>query len=152
MLASLKRFLETTLSPTASTEDDAASREHRLALAATALMLQISAIDRNEDQREIETILSAADVLTTFTEDERHGLLELAREHVDNATSLYEFTGVINDLCSHDERLGIVEQLWRVALADDHLDSLEEHLIRRVADLFHLTPSEFVQCRHRAKA
>jgi uncharacterized tellurite resistance protein B-like protein len=151
MLASLKRFLESTLTPAPGSEDGGASREHRLALATTALMLQISAIDQDEDARETEAILNAASRLTTFTESERHALLELARERVGDATSLYEFTGVINDLCRHEERLDIVEQLWRVALADDHVDSLEEHLIRRVADLFHLTPSEFVQCRHRAQ-
>lgn len=152
MLATFKRFLENTLSPAADPgENETRSREHRLALAATALMLQVSVIDQDEDEREIETILDAADRLTSFTDAERHELLELARARVDDATSLYEFTGVINDLCEHEEKLDIVEQLWRVALADNHVDGHEEHLVRRVADLFHLSPSELIQCRHRAQ-
>ena len=152
MLTNLKRFLEQTLARPARAEDDASSRKHRLALATTALMLQISHIDQDEDEREIEAILSAADGLSALTDAERRELLELARVRVDDATSLYEFTGVINDLCEHEERLDIVEQLWRVALADNRIDRYEEHLIRRIADLFHLSPSEFVQCRHRAES
>lgn len=151
MLANLKRFLESTLAPSDGRQDEPGSREHRLALAATALMLQLSNIDQHQDEREIDAILDAADRLTSFSEEERTQLLETARERVGDATSLYEFTGVINDLCDHEERLDIVVQLWRVALADQRLDSHEEHLIRRVADLFYLTPSEFVQCRHRAQ-
>lgn len=151
MLGNLKRYLEKTLASPSIDEDDASSREHSLALATTALMLQLSAIDQNEDERELETILAAAEALTSFSETEREQLLELARERVGDATSLYEFTGVINDLCGHEERLDIVEQLWRVARADENIDRHEEHLIRRVADLLYLTPSEFVQCRHRAQ-
>lgn len=150
MLNQIKRFLESNLQP-GSSEETPADREHRLALAATALMLQIAAIDHDEDEREIATIVEAAGTLTTFTADEREALLALARERVDDATSLYEFTGVINELCAHSERMDIVEQLWRVALADQHVDRYEEHLIRRIAELFHLSPSEFVQCRHKAK-
>lgn len=151
MLNNLKRFLENTLTPTTGSQPDDGSREHRLALAATALMLQLSVIDQHEDKREIDTILDAAERLTQLSAEERMQLLELARERVGDATSLFEFTGVINDLCGHEERLDIIEQLWRVALADDHLDSHEEHLIRRVADLLYLSPSEFVQSRHRAQ-
>lgn len=152
MLGNLKRYLEKTLAPATDTREDTGSREHRLALSATALMVQLSAVDQTVDEREIEAILAAGNRLTGFSEEEREQLLELARERADDATSLYEFTGVINDLCEQEERLDIVEQLWRVALADEHLDSHEEHLIRRVADLLYLTPSEFVQCRHRAQS
>lgn len=150
MLSQIKRFLENSLQADTQ-EATPADREHRLALAATALMLQIATIDQDEDEREIATILDAAGTLTSFTAAERQQLLALARERADDATSLYEFTGIINELCAHEERLDIVEQLWRVALADQNVDRYEEHLIRRIAELFHLAPSEFVQCRHRAQ-
>lgn len=152
MISTLKRFLENALAPGSdSAKDSPLDKNHRRALAATALMLQISAIDQDEDKREVTTILESAERLTSLTDAERHELLELARERVSDATSLYEFTGVINDLCGHAERMDIVEQLWKVALADERVDSQEEHLIRRVADLLHLSPSEFIQCRHRAQ-
>ena len=34
--------------------------------------------------------------------------------------------------------------LWRVAYADGELASIEEHIIRKIADLLHLRHSEYI--------
>ncbi len=37
--------------------------------------------------------------------------------------------------------------LWKVAYADGELASIEEHIIRKIADLLHLRHSEYIQTK-----
>jgi uncharacterized tellurite resistance protein B-like protein len=64
---------------------------------------------------------------------------------VDHATSLYEFTRLVNDHYSYDEKYALVGAMWQVAYADKSLNKYEEHLIRRVAELIYLTHDDFIR-------
>lgn len=150
MIDRLKRFLENHLEFPAQAPAEEAHK-HQLAVAATALMLQVAQVDAQEDEQEIALILRLAGQVHHLTDSEQQELLGIARERAIDATSMYEFTRVVNDRCQHGERLQLVIALWQVALADQEIHKYEEHLIRRVADLLYLTPAEFIQCRHRAQ-
>ena len=130
-----------------------ATPDHRqLSIAATALMVQLARVDQNQDQRELEAILERARRSRGLSEAEAKDILEEAQSQADDATSLYEFTGVLNQQLSQDEKAKILESIWHVALADGVVDKYEEHLIRRIADLLHLNHREFMQCRFDAEA
>ena len=70
-----------------------------------------------------------------------------ARERVEGATSLYDFTKVINDHCSPDQKLQLISAMWTVAYADGDLSKYEEHLIRQVADLTYVSHSDYIHCK-----
>ncbi|MDX1633380.1 MAG: TerB family tellurite resistance protein [Marinobacter sp.] len=125
--------------------------KHDLAVAATALMVQLSRVDNNEDDRELETIVDCAVRAHEVTPEEARAILDDARSHASDATSLYEFTGKLNDQLDQEGKQVILESIWRVAFADGRIDKYEEHLIRRMADLLHLNHREYMQCRHRAE-
>lgn len=124
---------------------------HSLAIAATALMVQLSRIDNNEDERELQTIVDCAVSAHEVTRAEAEEILQDALSHADDATSLYEFTGQINEHLDQIAKQSLLESIWRVAFADGRIDKYEEHLIRRMADLLHLNHREFMQARHRAE-
>ena len=60
---------------------------------------------------------------------------------------MYEFTRLINDHYSYEQKTGLVENLWRLAFADENLDKYEEGLIRRVADLIHVSHGDFIKTK-----
>ncbi|MGM0571259.1 TerB family tellurite resistance protein [Marinobacter sp.] len=124
--------------------------DHQLAVAATALMVQLARVDNHEDQRELETIVDCAVKVHQVTPEEARDILDDALNHADDSTSLYEFTGQLNDQLSQDAKERVLESIWRVALADGRIDKYEEHLIRRMAELLHLNHREYMQARHRA--
>lgn len=124
---------------------------HQLAVAATALMVQLSRVDNNEDQRELNTIVDCAVRVHEVTREEARSILDDALNHADDSTSLYEFTGVLNEQLSQQAKQAVLESIWRVALADGRIDKYEEQLIRRIADLLHLHHREYMQARHRAE-
>lgn len=124
---------------------------HQLAVAATALMVQLSRIDRDEDERELKTIVDCAVKAHQVTREEAEAILADALSHADDATSMYEFTGQINEHLDQDAKQALLGSIWRVAFADGRIDKYEEHLIRRMADLLHLNHREYMQARHRAE-
>lgn len=146
MIESLKALFN---SPeTAHHEPDA----HQLAIAATALMVQLSRVDNDEDERELQVIVDCAIKARHLTREEAQEVLRQALKQADSATSLYEFTGQINDAMGQEDKLALLTRIWQVALADDRVDKYEEHLIRRIADLLHLNHREFILARHRAES
>ena len=124
---------------------------HQIAVAATALMVQLARVDSNQDDRELETIVECAVRAHEVTESEAREILEDALSHADDATSLYEFTGKLNEYLDQNDKQRLLESIWSVALADGRIDRYEEHLIRRIADLLHLNHREYMQARHRAE-
>ena len=124
---------------------------HQLAVAATALMVQLSRVDSDEDERELKIIVDCAVDAHQVTREEAEEILADALEHADDATSLYEFTGKINETLDQAEKQSLLSSIWQVALADGRIDKYEEHLIRRMADLLHLNHREYMQARHQAE-
>ncbi|NWN91636.1 TerB family tellurite resistance protein [Marinobacter adhaerens] len=125
---------------------------HQFAVAATALMVQLSRVDNDEDERELQAIVEAAIKAHGVSRKEAEDILADALSQADDATSLYEFTGQINEHLNQERKQALLESIWMVALADERVDKYEEHLIRRIADLLHLNHREFVQARHRAES
>lgn len=132
--------------------DTSAPDHHQLAIAATALMVQLARIDNNEDKRELETIVECAARVHQVTADEARAILQDALDHASDSTSLYEFTGQLNARLNQEEKQRVLESIWQVALADGRIDKYEEHLIRRIAELLHLNHREYMQARHRAES
>ncbi|MDP2091517.1 MAG: TerB family tellurite resistance protein, partial [Pseudohongiella sp.] len=71
----------------------------------------------------------------------------LAEKEAQQAVSLYDFTSLINEGYGYEEKLLLVENLWRVALADEHLDKYEEQLIRKTSDLIYVSHSDFIKTK-----
>ena len=47
------------------------------------------------------------------------------------------------------EKVTLIENLWRVAYADGELHHYEEHLVRRIADLIHVSHRDFITAKLR---
>lgn len=124
---------------------------HQLTVAATALMVQLSRVDNNQDEAELKTIVDCAIRSQEVTRQEAEEILADALAQADDATSLYEFTGLINEHLDQEQKQALLESIWRVAFADGRIDKYEEHLIRRMADLLHLHHREYMQARHKAE-
>ena len=86
-----------------------------------------------------------------LSERETRELADLAAQEAEEAVSLYQFTGLINRHFSPGEKLQVVENLWRVALADGVLDKYEEALVRKISELIYVPHRDFMQAKHRVQ-
>lgn len=147
MLARIQSFFREHLAPEPGDDDPA----HRRSLAAAALLIEVARADFEFDTAEQETIRAALRATLDVTDEEIAELVRLAHEESRDATSLHQFTRLVHETHSLDEKKLLMEQLWRVAWADGRIDRYEEQILRRIADLIHLRHAEFIQAKHAAE-
>lgn len=141
MIRALKKLFE---APPGESEEE---RQQRLRLAAAALLIETARADFTQgadEQVVLETLLCSSLGLTKSSVQE---LVAQASEQLDTSTSLYEFTRVINDHYSAQQKLELVGAMWKVAYADGDLDKYEEHLIRQVAELTYVPHAEYIRVK-----
>lgn len=129
-------------------DDNALSSEQ---LATAALLIEVMVIDGNLDEQELRAISNTLSQMLELSNEQIDELIVLSREEVADATSLYQFTREINAHYDHDKKMALMTAMWRVALADGHLDKHEEGIIRRVADLLYIRHNEYIRCKLAAK-
>lgn len=142
MLLKIKQFFSAQL-----VIEDERQSEHALRLAAAALLIETSRADYDRDSRELQAIENALKKQFELSEQELAELLELAEQENAEATSLYQFTTLIKENYSLEQRSELIKLLWHVAIADGEISKYEDHIIRKIADLIYLPPSEFVKAK-----
>lgn len=145
MIDQIKQFFSTRI------DEPDGEPVHRQQLAAAALMVEVMVIDRTFDEQEQDIIRQLLETRFSLPHEEIETLVTLAHREVNDATSLFQFTRLINDHFNAHEKRELVENLWRVAYADSHLDKHEEALIRRISDLLYVSHTDFIQAKHRAR-
>ena len=66
-------------------------------------------------------------------------LIKEAEAAARNSGQLYEFTRVINDNYSPEERVELMELLWEVVYADGEVHDMEAGLLRRIGGLIYVS-------------
>ena len=122
--------------------------EHTLALVAAALLYEVARADFKQDADEEATLTRTLQKAFHLDSQELADIQQQASAQVDEATSLYEFTRIINDHAEVHEKYTIIELMWQVAYADNEISKYEEHLIRRVAELIYVSHSDFIRAKH----
>lgn len=149
MLNRIARFLESHLnredgSTSALSEDDKQ-------LAAAALLMEVAAADSVFADTELDAFKQELQTTYQLSAEEVDELQANAESRQENATSLFQFTQIVNDQCSREEKFALVKSMWQVALADGELDKYEENIIRRVAELIYLSHTDFLVARNAAR-
>jgi len=144
MIAKLKELLRESLGVPDTGE---AGGGHDLRLATAALLLEMARADRNETEAERR---AAGDVLArhfALEQGAAEALLARADSYLEHTVSLYEFTRVLNDTLSPEERREVVRLVAQVAASDGVFDKHEQHLLSKLADLLHLRRAEYATIR-----
>lgn len=145
MIGALKALFET------SQNDTPETLEHQMHLTAAALLMETARADFTQDGAEENAMRQVLVDTLSVTPDELEEVLKLAQARVDEATSLYQFTRLINDHYSAEQKNRLIQAMWQVAFADGRIDKYEEHLIRQVADLIYVSHGDFIRCKLEAQ-
>jgi uncharacterized tellurite resistance protein B-like protein len=127
----------------------AADPEH-VRLAAAVLLVEVMRADAQFGVDEQQVVLGSLRGLFQLDADEAEQLTELARSTALASTDLYTFTSRINERFSMEDRIRIVEAMWRVAHADGTLAAHERHVVWRIADLLYVPQGALHLARARA--
>lgn len=121
--------------------DPAAERR----LAAAVLLLEVARADYEHHPAERASLREAMAREFHVPADAVDALLGQAQQRAEASVSLFDFVQTLNRTMSMDDKRGLIKLLWDVAHSDGRVDAHEEHLLRRIADLLHLSHADFIR-------
>jgi uncharacterized tellurite resistance protein B-like protein len=134
MLEQLKRIF----GGESSTRDMLRQRE-AIELATAALLIELAHADLAVAGSELVAVRQLLQQHFGITGEALQALMAEAARRLDHAASLHEFTYQLDRELSQEDKLAVIEMLWRVSNADGHIDTEEEQLIARIAGLLHVS-------------
>lgn len=149
MLSKLREFFDAAIEQPSASEDPEQS-EHALRLATAALLMEISRADNEVSPQEREQIAASVREVFQLSAEETEQLVRVAETEVEHSNDLYQFTSLVDEHFSLQQKKRIVELMWRVGAADGHVDKYEKHLVWRISDLLHVPHAHFTHARHKA--
>ncbi|PID60093.1 MAG: hypothetical protein CSB44_11360 [Gammaproteobacteria bacterium] len=131
-------------------DDDPAGKQSRIASerVMAVLLIEIARSDHDIAPEERETVTMALLANTSLERGEIDTLFDEALAEADGAVSLHEHVRAVNERFDKTGKTRLVEDMWRVALADGTIDHQEDYTIRKLSELLHLKHRDFMQAKH----
>jgi uncharacterized tellurite resistance protein B-like protein len=113
-------------------------------VATAALLIEIAKADGNfsddERKRIIEFMKNDFDLDDKCVDE----LIKLSEHKVEESISVYEFSSVINENFTQEEKFELMKNLWRVIYEDGKLDSHEDQLIKIIGSTLNLEHKDVI--------
>lgn len=142
MLNKLKNLLTDTVD---NDESVLASPE----LAAAALLVEVMSSDYEHHPEEHRALRHLLQNEFELDATEAEALVEEAIAAHDDATDYFHFTRAINDQYDATQKEALIEAMWQMAWADEDIQAVEQHVIRRIASLIHVPHQKFIAAKLR---
>ena len=111
------------------------NKTDELAALVTALMVEAAQADGHLSDEEEGLILGAIIRQFELTEESARQMMASAVDKCDAGGELHSLLRRLRENSDYEERLGVMEMVWMVVLADGTLDHIEAQLMRRLAGL-----------------
>ena len=145
MIDDIRNFFADKLNP----PEDASEEEHRLSIqyATAALLIEVAKSDFDQDEMERGLIFAMLKDTFELRESQLNELVSLADKATQDAHDIYQFTQLVDDAYSYEDKTQLITNLWRVAFADGRIDRYEDHFIRKVCGLLHVAHPDFIKAK-----
>jgi len=149
MLKALRNLFD----PAQAESRPASGLERRqLQLAVAVLLHEARRADYEEAEDESAPAQAALAELFGLESGEAAALLDEGRARAQQLTSFYAPVSVIKREFSLEDRIRLIEHLWRITYADGRLDLYEDHYVRKIAHLLYVPNTQSMLARNRAKS
>ena len=112
-----------------------------------ALLVEIAFADKDFDETEKASLKQSLIETSAIDESVIEEIIRDAEDTVSERTSLYGYTSIVNSEFQYEDKLKLLRNLWKIAYADGYLDKYEEHLLRKISDLIHISHSDYISIK-----
>jgi len=145
MLDVVKRFFSKVTEDESKTIDE--ERNHDTRVATCALFVEMARIDETFTQAEMETILSILKDKYGLSREHADALVAKADKALDESVDLWQFARLINENYSNEEKIEIIETLWKIVYVDGKMDKYEHYLMNKLATLLRLSHEQLIDAK-----
>ena len=120
-------------------------------LTAAVLAYEIARSDGDISNSELSVLMEEIEKIAKKVGKDKYEILKIVEMYSKDSVSFYEFIEDINNNYQKDQKLSLLEFMWKTAYADGKLDVDEERLVRRVADLIKIKDLEVLKLKDLSK-
>ena len=142
MIKSLKRFFNESTSDGAG--EPGRDPEHDIRIATCALFLEMARIDEKFTPEEMETVLAIMQEKYGLSREHADALVAEADKELEESVDLWQFARLINENYSIDEKMEVIETLWRMVYVDGKMDEYEHYLMNKLKNLLRLSHDQLI--------
>jgi uncharacterized tellurite resistance protein B-like protein len=145
MLDVIKRFFNQ--ATTDVSQDTNQNAEHDIRVATCALFVEIARIDEKFTEAEMATILTILKEKYGLSRDHADALMAEAEKELEESVDLWQFARRINENYSNEEKVEIIETLWRIVYVDGKMDRYEHYLMNKLQTLLRLSHDQLIAAK-----
>jgi len=149
MLSLIKKIISAT--PGGTDTAAASSNQNQTRLAACVLLLEAAHIDNVCTAEELNHLVVTLKKEFSLDHAQVRDLIDLAGNERKNAIDLWQFTNHLNQHYSKEEKMALMESVWRIIFSDGKLEMHEDHFAHKLANLLRLSHKEMIDAKLRAR-
>lgn len=122
-------------------------KSYNIQVATCALLLEMANIDGEFSKEEQDNIVSLLNKKFQVSCEYAAELIQSSQKELSGSTDIWQFTNLINQNYSRDEKINMVEMVWEVVYADGKLDKYEDYLVHKLGKLLRLSHKELITAK-----
>lgn len=145
MISLVKRFFN---APENRSQDQGDKNTiHDIRIATCALLLEMADIDGEFSDIEKNNIIERFQKDYDLSDEYVDELIEVSRQELEGSIDLWQFTNLINQNYSLEEKIKIIEMVWDIAYSDGRLDQHEDYLAHKLSNLLRLNHKQLIDAK-----
>ncbi len=130
---------------------DTSKPNFEIELTAAVLAYEIARSDGDISNSELSILMEEIEKIAKKVGKDKFEIFKIVEMYSKDSISFHEFIEDINKNYLKDQKLSLLEFMWKIAYADGKLDVDEERLVRRVADLIRIKDIEVLKLKNLSK-
>ncbi len=127
--------------------DKSDHHEKQLQIATAAIFIEMAKADGEFSDDEREHVMKSLKKRFGLEDEYVHDLIELSKTELQDSVSLYEFSGVINENFTFEDKYELLKNLWRLIYTDKTLDKYEDHLIKKIGGMLQIEHKQIINAK-----
>ena len=120
---------------------------HDIRVATCALLLEMASIDGKFTNDEKKNILSILERDYDLSREYINELIKISENELKGSIDLWQFTNLINQNYSLEEKVNVLKMVWEIAYTDGKLDCHEDYLVHKISNLFRLNHKQLIDVK-----
>ena len=121
--------------------------ERKSQIATCVILLEIANADNEFLEIERKNIIKIMKAEFNLSEKDSTELIKISEKKIDESIDIWQFTNLINQNSTKEEKMKILENAWKIIYSDDRLDAYEDHLIHKISNLLRLNHKELIETK-----
>ena len=145
MINIVKRFFSQKVS--ADSKAPQQVNEHDVRVAACAIFVEMARIDEEFTQEELDAIIAILNEKYGLSQEHADALIAEADKELEESVDLWQFSHLINQNYSNQEKIEIIETLWQIVYVDGKMDEYEHYLMNKLQNLLRLSHKDVIDAK-----